>query len=105
MSETLELISEFEGLKTYLNDPDIDKALDNVVLLQARIFNKEAITPAQASRLVVMLSALSLQFGIKATYYKTVGKSVENSRTRMDIYKSVSFHLDKLVDSIKYLAK
>ena len=108
MSETLEYISrvsEFVALSEYMNDDDLDNSLDNVIKLIARITNGDQVEPQKAARLLTLLSAYALKAGVQATYYKTVGKMENNSRTKMDIYKSLAFYLDKLVDSIKYLAK
>ena len=105
MSDILDGVSELEPLITFLDDDDIDNAIQNVVKLVSRINSGEAIPPASASRLVVLLSAYATMAGFKATQYKTVGKMQPNARTKYDMYKSASYHLDKLVDSIKYMAK
>lgn len=105
MTEALEAVSEFDALTDFLVDTDLDNALDNVVKLISRITQGEPIEPGKAARLVALMSAYATKAGFQATYYKTVGKAEKDSRLKMDIYKSASYHLDKLVDSIKYLAK
>ena len=98
-------ITELQEIADYLQDPQVDTALENVLKLIARITNGEPIEPQRAARLVALLQASAALAGLKATYYKTIGKMKDNSRTKMDMYKSFSFHMTGLVDAIKYLAK
>lgn len=103
--EYLSKVEEFKKLSEFVQDADFDNCLDNVIKLIARLTNKEVPPPQKVSVLLTLLSAYAFELGVKATYYKAVGKMQPNARTKMDIYKSVAFYLDKLVDSLKYMAK
>ena len=58
-------IRELQALCDFADNSDLDNSLDNVVKLIARIKNREVIEPAKVSRLLVLLSAYTMQLGMK----------------------------------------
>lgn len=108
MSEStpLELISqitEFNDLHEFMNDDDLDRAMDIVIKLIA----KPDVPVSYATRLIVELQAMSAKFAMMAAYYATIAKdragTVNNNKK--NIYYSTKEAIDKLVDSLKYAAK
>lgn len=106
MENTIDLInsiSEFNDIHDFLKDPDIDEALAIVV----KIMSKPDVPPTQAVVLIAKLQALSSKFGILATYYSTLGKAASGApnNIKKNIYYTMKDSLDKLVDSLKYVAR
>lgn len=103
--ELVSEITEFNELHEFMQDADLDRALELMVKLSARIAEGEHIPPASAIRLVVELQNISAQMGVKGIYYQTLGKSKTGASDKKNIYKSVNDKLDKLVDAIKFMAR
>ncbi|NDB82852.1 MAG: hypothetical protein EB127_08945 [Alphaproteobacteria bacterium] len=106
MENTIDLInqvSEFNDIHDFLNDPEADEALALVV----KIFSKPDIPPTQAVVLIAKLQALSAKFGILATYYSTIAKGPAGSvnSKKKNVYYTLKDSIDKLVDSLKYVAR
>lgn len=106
MESTLEYINqitEFNDIHEFMNDKDLDEAMALVV----KIMMKPDIPSVQAVALIGKLQAMSAKFGILATYYTTIAKGPSGSinNTKKNIYYTMKDSLDKLVDSLKYLAK
>jgi len=106
MEDTIDLINkvtEFNGIHEFLNDQEVDEALALVV----KIFSKPDIPSTQAVVLVAKLQALSAKFGILATYYSTLAKGPSGSvnNYKKNIYYTLKDSIDKLVDSLKYVAR
>jgi hypothetical protein len=106
MENTIELINqvaEFNDIHEFIDDPEVDEALALVV----KIFTKPDIPSTQAVTLIAKLQALSAKFGILATYYSTLAKGPAGSvnNKKKNIYYTLKDSLDKLVDSLKYVAR
>jgi hypothetical protein len=106
MESTLEYINqvtEFNDIHDFMNDSDLDEAMALIV----KIMMKPDIPSIQAVALIGKLQAMSAKFGILATYYTTIAKGPSGSinNTKKNIYYTMKDSLDKLVDSLKYLAK
>lgn len=100
---TIELISEiteFNDLSEYMQDKDLDSALDLVVKLIA----KPDVPSSKAPELIVRLQALSSKFAILSRYYTTFEKGGESSKKK-NAYYTMSDTIDKLVDALKYSAR
>lgn len=106
MDSTLEYINqitEFNDIHDFMNDKDLDEAMALIV----KIMMKPDIPSVQAVALIGKLQAMSAKFGLLATYYTTIAKGPSGSinNTKKNIYYTMKDSLDKLVDSLKYLAK
>lgn len=101
--ELLSQITEFNDLHEFMNDEDIDRALELVVKL---LMNKgSGISPALAPKLIVELQALATKFAILGTFYQSIGKKGTEEAHRKNVYYTLKESLSKLVDSLKYVAK
>jgi len=104
IAETLEGVSdlnELNEISEFLQDEILDECLTNVVKLIA----KPDIQPATAARLIVQLSAMSLKFRMIGKYYMIYDKDADQGSKKKNTYLSLSEGLDKLVDSLKYIAR
>lgn len=100
---TIELISEvqeFADLHKFMEDDDVDKALEYVVKLIAN----PNIPGVAATRAILQLQAISAKCGILASYYTNVNKDREVAK-RKNVYYSMRDAIDKLVDALKYTAR
>jgi hypothetical protein len=84
----------------FMNDPDLDTALELII----KLITKPDVPAAKAPELIVKLQALSAKFSMLARYYTTFEKSGEASK-RKNVYYTASDSIDKLVDAVKYSAK
>jgi hypothetical protein len=68
---------------------------------------KPDIPSSQAVVLISKLQAMSAKFGVLATWYTTVEKGPSGSvnNTKKHVYYTMKDSIDKLVDSLKYVAK
>jgi hypothetical protein len=100
---TISEITEFNELNEFMQDEQLDRAMDLIIKLLA----KPDVPVSYATRLIVELQALSTKFAMLAAYYATIAKdragSVNNHKK--NIYYSTKEAIDKLVDSLKYAAK
>ena len=86
-----------------MQDADLDEAMAIIV----KIMMKPDIPSVQAVALIGKLQAMSAKFGMLATYYTTIAKGPSGSinNTKKNVYYTMKDSLDKLVDSLKYLAR
>lgn len=98
--EQVSEVSEFNGLSEYMQDKDLDEALSLVIKLIVR----PDVPPAKAPELIVRLQAMSAKFAMQKRYYMTFEKGTEASMKK-NTYASMSDAIDKLVDSLKYIAR
>lgn len=106
MENTIDLINqvaEFTDVHDFLQDQEVDEALALIV----KVFTKPDIPATQAVVLIAKLQALSAKFGILATYYSTLAKGPTGSinNKKKNIYYTLKDSIDKLVDSLKYVAR
>jgi hypothetical protein len=96
-------ITELNDLSDFMQDEHLDRAL-NIIL---KLIVKNDVPPVTAARLLVELQAISAKCAVLGTYYATLssGKAGSVNNHKKHIYKSIKEALDRLVDSIKYLAK
>lgn len=98
--ESISNVTEFNDMKDFMNDPDLDEALDLIV----KLIMKPDVPAGKSPELIVRLQALSAKFSMLSRYYTTFEKGGESSKKK-NVYYTVSDALDKLVDSVKYLAR
>ena len=90
---TIELISElteFNDMKTYMNDKDLDYALDLIIKLIA----KPDVPSSKAPDLIIKMQALAAKFAMMSRYYK-----------KKNVYYTAEEAINRLVDALKYSAK
>ena len=98
--ESISKVTEFNDMTDFMNDPDLDTALE----LMIKLITKPDVPAAKAPELIVRLQALSAKFSMLARYYTTFEKGGEASK-RKNVYYTASDSIDKLVDAVKYSAK
>jgi hypothetical protein len=101
--ETISRLTEFNDLTEFMNDPQLDRALDLAIKCMAN----PDIASAKAHRLIVELQAISFRFAVKSVEYATIKKDragTENNH-RKNVYWSVKEALNDLVSALKYVAR
>lgn len=103
MLDIVSEITELNEISEFLQDPQIDKAMEKVVQL--------VINPAHAgdnpAKLIVGLQATSAMCALKAANYKVLntGRSGTPEYKKKNLYYSMHDALDRLVDALKYMAR
>ena len=100
---TIELISElseFNDIKEFMNDKDLDFALDLIVKLIA----KPDVPSSKAPDLIVKMQALSAKFAMMSRFYTTFEKGGENAKKK-NVYYTAEEAINRLVDALKYSAR
>lgn len=98
--ESVSKVTEFNDLCAYMNDPDLDEALSLVI----KLIVKPDVPASKAPELIVRLQALSAKFAMLKRYYMTFEKGTEAS-IKKNTYASMTDAVDKVVDSLKYIAR
>jgi len=98
--ESVSKITEFNDIKEYMADPELDEALDLII----KLVMKPDVPAGKSPELIVRLQALSAKFAILARYYTTLEKGGESAKKK-NVYYTASEAIDKLVDAVKYLAR
>jgi hypothetical protein len=93
-------VTEFNELSKHMNDPDLDEALSLVI----KLIVKPDVPAAKAPELIVKLQSLSAKFAMQKRYYMTFEKGSEASMKK-NTYASAAEAIDKVVDSLKYIAR
>jgi hypothetical protein len=98
--EQISTITEFNDLSEFMQDKDLDIALDLIIKLIA----KPDVPPSTAPSLIVKLQAISAKLAVQARYYTTFEKGGDNSKKK-NTYYTAAEAIDKLVDALKYTAR
>lgn len=98
--EIVSNISEFNDIREFMGDKDLDEALDLIV----KLIMKPDVPAAKAPELIVRLQALSAKFALLSRYYTTFEKGGDASKKK-NLYYTVTDAIDKLVDAVKYMAR
>ncbi|MEY4331355.1 MAG: hypothetical protein RLZZ196_93 [Bacteroidota bacterium] len=98
--EQLSKITEFNDMSEYMQDKDLDQALELII----KLISKPDVPPSAAPSLIVKLQSISAKLSIQARYYTTFQKGGENSKKK-NTYYTASEAIDKLVDALKYSAR
>jgi len=98
--ELISELTEFNDIKQFMNDPDLDYALDLIIKLIA----KPDVPSSKAPDLIVKMQALSAKFAIMSRFYTTFEKGGENSKKK-NVYYTAEEAINRLVDALKYSAK
>jgi len=100
---TIDLINdltEFNDLKEFMNDKDLDFALDLIIKLIA----KPDVPSSKAPDLIVKMQALSAKFAVLSRYYTTFEKGGDNAKKK-NVYYTAEEAINRLVDALKYSAR
>ena len=100
---TIDLISElteFNDIKEYMNDKDLDYALDLII----KLIVKPDVPSSKAPDLIIKMQALAAKFAIMSRYYTTFEEGGENSKKK-NVYYTAEEAINRLVDALKYSAK
>lgn len=101
--ETISRITEFNDLSEFMQDEQLDRAMDLVI----KCLTKPDVAANKAPKLIVELQAISAKFSIMAVTYATIKKDragTENNH-RKNIYYSTKEALDSLVSALKYAVR
>lgn len=100
---TIELISElseFNDIKEFMNDADLDYALDLIIKLIA----KPDVPSSRAPELIIKIQALSAKFAMMSRYYTTFEKGGDNAKKK-NVYYTAEEALNNLAAALKYSMK
>jgi len=98
--EMISSVTEFNDMSEFMNDKDLDQALE----LMIKLIAKPDVPPSAAPSLIVKLQAISAKLAMQARYYTTFEKGGENSKKK-NTYYTAAEAIDKLVDALKYSAR
>lgn len=101
--ETISVLTEFNDLTEFMQDDQLDRALE----LAIKCIAQPDIAAVKAPRLIVELQAISFKFAVKAVEYATIKKdrAGTDNNHRKNIYYSTKEALDSLVSALKYAAR
>jgi hypothetical protein len=98
--EQISTITEFNDMSEFMNDKDLDTALDLII----KLITKPDVPSVKAPSLIVQLQAISSKFAMQARYYTTFEKGGDASKKK-NTYYTAADAIDKLVDALKYSAR
>jgi hypothetical protein len=98
--EQISTITEFNDMSEFMNDKDLDTALDLII----KLITKPDVPSAKAPSLIVQLQAISSKFAMQARFYTTFEKGGDASKKK-NTYYTAADTIDKLVDALKYSAR
>lgn len=98
--EQISSLTEFNDIKEFMNDKDLDYALDLIIKLIA----KPDVPATKAPDLIVKMQALSAKFAMLSRFYTTFEKGGENAKKK-NVYYTAEEAINKLVDALKYSAR
>jgi len=93
-------ITEFNDMKKFMGDSDLDYALDLIIKLIA----KPDVPSSKAPDLIIKMQALSAKFAMLSRFYTTFEKGGENAKKK-NVYYTAEEAINKLVDALKYSAR
>lgn len=70
-----------------------------------QLISKPDVPVSRVDDTIVKLQAISANFALGATWYKTFGKDGVSERYKKDVYYTTREALDKLVDALKYIVR
>ena len=98
--ELISELTEFNDIKEFMGDSDLDYALDLII----KLISKPDVPASKAPDLIVKMQALAAKFAMMARFYSTFEKGGENSKKK-NVYFTAEEAINKLVDALKYSAK
>jgi hypothetical protein len=104
ISQQINDITEFNDISEFLQDSDVDEAMEIII----RLIAKPNVPHKVAAPLIVKLQALSAKFSLMAKYHMLYTPTVKEDRTKSkkkNTYLDLSDSLEKLANALKYLAR
>jgi len=98
--ELISEVTEFNDIKEYMNDPDLDYALDLII----KLITKPDVPSSKAPDLIIKMQALGAKFAMLSRFYTTFEKGGENSKKK-NVYYTAEEAINRLVDALKYSAR
>ena len=98
--EQISEVTEFNDMSEFMQDKDLDIALDLII----KLISKPDVPSTAAPGLIVKLQAISAKLAIQARYYTTFEKGGENSKKK-NVYFTAEEAINRLVDALKYSAR
>jgi len=98
--ELISEVTEFNDMKEYMNDPDLDYALDLII----KLITKPDVPSSKAPDLIIKMQALSAKFAMLSRFYTTFEKGGENAKKK-NVYYTAEEAINRLVDALKYSAR
>ena len=98
--ELISELTEFNDIKEFMGDSDLDYALDLII----KLISKPDVPASKAPDLIVKMQALAAKFAMMARFYTTFEKGGENSKKK-NVYFTAEEAINKLVDALKYAAR
>ena len=98
--EVISELTEFNDMKEFMKDPDLDYALDLII----KLISKPDVPSSKAPDLIVKMQALASKFAMMSRFYTTFEKGGENSKKK-NVYYTAEEAITKLVDALKYSAR
>jgi len=102
--ELISSITEFNQIHEFMNDEQLDRAMEIVIKL---VVNQGKIPAIKAVPLIVELQALSTKFALLSAQYATFdsGPARSDKAHRKNVYYSAKEAINKLVDALKISAR
>ena len=100
MIDIISEITEFNDMKEFMGDPDLDYALDLII----KLITKPDVPSSKAPDLIIKMQALSAKFAMLSRFYTTFEKGGENAK-RKNVYYTAEEAINRLVDALKYSAR
>lgn len=98
--ENISEITELNEISQYMNDPDLDAAMELIIKLIA----KPDVPASRAPEIITRLQAIAAKLAIMSRYYTTFEKGPEASKKK-NVYYTTAEAINKLVDALKYNAR
>jgi hypothetical protein len=98
--ELISEVTEFNDMKEYMNDPDLDYALDLII----KLITKPDVPSSKAPDLIIKMQALGAKFAMLSRFYTTFEKGGENAKKK-NVYYTAEEAINRLVDALKYSAR
>lgn len=102
-----DLVSDIDYLietHEFMNDEHLSKCMDRAVRILARS-DDEVPTGPKLGKLIADLGAYGFLFRMGYNYYMGRGKAEPDAALKKNTYRSAYEGIDRLCDSMKYLAK
>lgn len=100
--ELLSTVSSFNELSEFMQDEQLDRALELIVKILYRKGNPDA---KMVPQIIAELQALATIFAIKSAYYATISKGRSEETKKKNVYYTAKDHVSRLADALKYLMK
>ena len=98
--ELISELTEFNDIKEFMCDEDLDYALDLII----KLISKPDVPSSKAPELIIKIQALSAKFALMARYYTTFEKGGENAKKK-NVYFTAEEALNNLAAALKYSMK